>query len=258
MNSNKYGIYEIIDIFRLKRKNVKLFAVNKSYCWLSCRLSGEGLFFYKDTEIKAKKGDVLYIPKKCSYSQKTQEEEIVCMHLNTYREDFDELTILKSESYEEICQLFDTAEKLWAKKEKNYYFNCLSILYKILSLCDLDFSTLVSPKTEAFPEAERIKKALEYLSVNLFSPQLSVTDMYKTVHMGRTDFNNIFKKIYGSTPRKYIYHERINRVKTLLKTQNYTNEEIAQLCGFNDVKYMYVVFKKVTGMSTKEYLKSRN
>ena len=74
--------------------------------------------------------------------------------------------------------------------------------------------------------------------------------------MGRTDFNTAFKNIYGATPRKYIYQERINKAKILLSAGNYTNEEIASLCGFTDVKYFYIVFKKVTGMSTKQYKNS--
>ena len=33
-------------------------------------------------------------------------------------------------------------------------------------------------------------------------------------------------------------------------------EEIASLCGFRDVKYFYVIFKKLTGYTTKEYKRS--
>lgn len=252
---NKYGIFEIIDIFRLKRENTKLFPVTKSYCWLSCRLNGEGSFFFKDTELIAKKGRVVYVPQNSYYTQKTNGEEVVAIHLKTYWETFYDPTVLKSEFCEEICQLFETVEKIWSQKGKNYYYTCLSIVYKIFSLCDFDFSTMLTPKS-APDDTEKIQKAIDYLSANLFKPQLSVTDIYKMVHVGRTDFNNIFKKLYGLTPRRYIYNERINKVKALLKLQCFTNEEIAQFCGFTDVKYMYVVFKKVTGMSTKEYKKS--
>ena len=35
----------------------------------------------------------------------------------------------------------------------------------------------------------------------------------------------------------------------------YTREEIAHLCGFDNVKHFYVVFKQVTGMTTGQYLK---
>ena len=46
---------------------------------------------------------------------------------------------------------------------------------------------------------------------------------------------------------------RIERAKQLIITGSFPNEEIAKICGFNDVKYFYVIFKRVTGFTTKEY-----
>ena len=250
-----YEIFEIIDIIRLKRKNIELNTNNKEFCCISCRLQGESLFFYNKSELCAKKGDILYIPKDCSYSQKTTGEEIVCFHLTAYRGIKQILTILTGEHSDEVCRLFDEAEKIWKQKKNNYYYECLSILYKILSLSGFNFSYKFNSDEESVIETEKIKKAVEYLSKNLYNSQLSVNEVYKITHMGRTNFNELFKTLYGCTPRKYIYKERINKAKMLLNTGSYTNEEIAQLCGFTDVKYFYVVFKKVTGMSTKEYKK---
>ena len=54
-------------------------------------------------------------------------------------------------------------------------------------------------------------------------------------------------------PTEYVNRLRISTAEFLLKSEDYTNDEIATLCGFNDTKYFYVVFKKITGMTTKEY-----
>ena len=43
--------------------------------------------------------------------------------------------------------------------------------------------------------------------------------------------------------------------KALLRSQLYTREEIASLCGFENIKHFYVVFKQITGCTTGEYLK---
>lgn len=253
MFSKNPEIFEIIDIIRIKRDSIELKTDNKVCSCLSCRLDGESLFFYNDTEIIVKKGNVLYIPKNCSYSQKTFGEEIVCFHLATYRNNLRQLTLSTNIFSDEICCLFDEAETLWRLNSTKYYYKCLSNLYKIISLSDLDFSNHIDRTSKELAEHDKLLDSHEYLSKNLFDPQLTVNDIYKMSHMGRTDFNTAFKKIYGSSPRKYIYQERINKAKILLSTGNYTNEEISFLCGFNDVKYFYFVFKKVTGMSTKQY-----
>lgn len=249
MFTGKTVTFEIIDIIRLKRKDVELNTINKSCYCLSCRLNGKSSFSYNENDLNVKTGDILYIPKNCSYSQKTYSEEVICFHLEVYGSPLKEFKLLESKFPKEICKLFDEAETVWKQKKDNYYYSCLSILYKILSLCDIDLSA--TPDAEA----EKIKKSLNFLSSNIFNTQLSVERLYNLSNIGRTHFNEIFKKIYGSTPRRYIYCERINKAKMLLQTGNYTNEEIAYLCGFTDVKYFYVVFKKVTGKTTKEYKK---
>ena len=241
--------FEIIDVIRLKRKDVELNTINKSCYCLSCRLNGKSSFSYNKDILNVETGDILYIPKNCSYSQKTRTEEVVCFHLEAYGEPLNELVVLRNKFQDEICRLFDESEKIWKQKKDNYYYSCLSILYRILSLSNIDFSN------SSVPEAEKIKSSLEYLSANIFNPQLSVEELYNLSNIGRTRFNEIFKMIYGCTPRRYIYSERVNKAKLLLKSGNYTNEEIACLCGFLDVKYFYVVFKKVTGKTTKEYKK---
>lgn len=255
MPSKNLEIFEIIDIVRLKRNSREIKTFNKSCSCLSCRLDGESLFFYNNDELTVKKGDILYIPKNCSYSQKTTGEEAVCFHLATYRNNLRQLTVLTSNNSDEVCTLFDESELLWRQKKDNYYYSCLSNLYKILSLSNLDFSSPVENKAISI-QASKLAEVHEHLSENLFNPELLVDDLYKLSHMGRTDFNTAFKNIYGATPRKYIYQERINKAKLLLSAGNYTNEEIASLCGFTDVKYFYIVFKKVTGMSTKQYKNS--
>jgi hypothetical protein len=55
------------------------------------------------------------------------------------------------------------------------------------------------------------------------------------------------------TPLEYIHQLKIQKAEMLLKSGSYTNEEISELCGFRDVKYFYVLLKKMTGNTTKVY-----
>ncbi len=51
----------------------------------------------------------------------------------------------------------------------------------------------------------------------------------------------------------YINASRIDKAKMLLDSGDYRNDEVALLCGFSETKYFYTVFKKITGMTPKEY-----
>ena len=56
---------------------------------------------------------------------------------------------------------------------------------------------------------------------------------------------------------KYINQLKIEKSKFLLSCETYTHNEIASMCGFNDVKYFYTVFKQITNTTAKKYQKGR-
>ena len=50
-------------------------------------------------------------------------------------------------------------------------------------------------------------------------------------------FRYIFKKVYSTTPNKYINDLRINKAKTMLENTDYTIDEISYYCGYRDYSY---------------------
>ena len=89
-----------------------------------------------------------------------------------------------------------------------------------------------------------------------FDTDLSLNEVCRKSFVSRVYFNRVFKKAYEMTPVTYINSTRIKRAAELIKTDGYTNSEIAELCGFNDIKYFYTVFKKYTGKTCREYKNS--
>lgn len=194
-------------------------------------------------------GDILYIPHGASYQQQCAQEEVICFHLEAYGELSDRMQIIRTENTEEICALFRKAAELWRNKGGNYEYRCLSLLYSILAMCGE-----VLTATGEYPSCV-IRNAVDYLEAHIFDVDLTVANLCESVHISRSYFNRIMKELYGCTPKTYIHMRRIKKAKILLRNGNYTNEEIAWLCGFADVKYFYVLFKKYTGVTTGEYKK---
>lgn len=241
--------FDILDIIKLKRENTELKTINKSCCTISCRISGESLFFCNNGEHKVLPGDLLYIPQGANYTQRCENEELICFHLCSSDDIGKKIQILSSPDRTRVCGLFKSAWNEWHEKNSGYEYRCKSVLYLILSMFDIDFSENSAVKYD------RMSRALDYLAANMFSVDFSVEKLCRETYMSRTYFNKSFKKIYMRTPMQYINLRRIERAKMLLASGSYTADEIAALCGYADVKYFYTVFKKITGLTTKGYKK---
>ncbi len=238
--------YTILDIIKLKRKAFSIVTENKRCYVLSCRLNGEGIFSWQKRKATVQSGDVLYIPRGASYSQRSLGEEVICIHLEIEGHVSNEMEVFSSPDTHAICTLFRRVWAVWESKPAGYEYICLSLLYRIIAM-----SGAAASKAPALPDV--LNPALTYLSIHVYDTDFSLTSLYEVAHIGRKSFNKYFRLIYAVTPSTYVRMQRMNRAKQLFKNGGYTNEEIATLCGFEDVKYFYTVFKKTTGMTTGEY-----
>ena len=237
-------ILVIKDIIRLKRVNYKSKTINKAHYVLSLRLKGKSSFLYGGNKLTVGEGEVLYIPFGSNYSQESEGEEIICIHLDALSPMPKKLTKIIPTDTCKVCSLFQKCYQLFHEKHKNYEYLCMSLLYEILSHLNL---------CEEKPNISTFENALVYLNTHLCDTDLTIGGLCKIHGVSRTHFNKLFKEHFGITPTEYINCERIKKAKHLLLTGSYLNEEISSLCGFNDVKYFYVIFKKITGMTTKEF-----
>lgn len=110
-----------------------------------------------------------------------------------------------------------------------------------------------------FPELEDkglggqvITKALEYISDH-FTENLTLQSVADTVHLSKNYFSLLFKKQTGLNFIDYLIELRIREAKRLLAQNNDRISDVVGPSGFNDVKYFNRIFKKVTGMTPKEY-----
>lgn len=242
-------LFKILDVIKLERHNSKIKTFNKSCFVLSCRIEGESLFFYNNKEIKVKKGEILYIPYGSSYLQESKNEEVITFHLEAYSEMPTSMSIHKTENPELVCRLFEKAYREFSERKPNYVYRTLALLYEILSLIDLKQTESINGTNPVFTQAFRQMEA------DMYDKSFSIEDLCSKANISRAYFNKLFKREHGTTPINYVNLMRVKKAKLLLESGNYRNEEIANLCGFNDVKYFYVIFKKLTGETTQHYLK---
>lgn len=241
----------ISEVNYIERNCLTMNSKNKSCFVFSCRTEGQGTFYYNNKTFSVSRGDILYIPLNAAYSQKTESEKVVYIHMDISGAKNRKINVYRPESEEEadkICLQFEKINDLWSNKKSGYYYACLSELYNIIAE-----TGIIHEKSESsIPEC--ILSSAEYINLHYQEHDFQLTDAIRSAGIGSTYFYSQFKKSYGKTPAKYVNDLRITKSKSLLKTGLYTSEEISSLCGFNDVKYFFTVFKSITGKTTKEFI----
>ena len=67
--------------------------------------------------------------------------------------------------------------------------------------------------------------------------------------------SKIFRETYGTTVNNYMISKRITRAKQLLRFTDMTVDEVGVAVGMGDANYFSRMFRKVEGISPREYRK---
>ncbi|MCF6411530.1 response regulator [Pseudalkalibacillus salsuginis] len=98
-----------------------------------------------------------------------------------------------------------------------------------------------------------ILKAQEYIHQHFYESELSLQRIADMVNVSPSYFSRMFSQETDKTLVEYITHIRMENAKKLLKSTNDKTYEIAQKVGYSDSHYFCNLFKKVTGMTTRQY-----
>ena len=241
-------IFDIIEICIFRRKLFSIDTKSKTCSLISCRISGSTILDTGSKVLNIKPGDILYIPKGSSYSQQTDEEYLICIHLDIFGNKSEDIQHLTFENSEIISDYFKKMADIWQKKQENYKYICTSILYELIAK-----TSVMLPQTTK----DILSPALQHINEHFCDYDFSLSDACKKSGISRSYFNRVFKERFGITPALYINQLKIEKSKFLLSCETYTHSEIATMCGFNDVKYFYTVFKQITNTTAKKYQKNR-
>lgn len=100
-----------------------------------------------------------------------------------------------------------------------------------------------------------VKRSLKYIHDN-YHRDLSLEVIAGKININPSHLSRIFKKQIGEPVTKYINRVRIEKAKELLAFSGMLAYEAALATGYNDPTYFSHVFKKITGLSPKEFKNS--
>jgi len=90
--------------------------------------------------------------------------------------------------------------------------------------------------------------AVEHLAQNI-----DIDSFAARASMSRRTFDRKFKQTLNLSPKDWLTLQRINLAKSILETQTYAIERVAELSGFNNAITMRHHFRKQLGVSPKTY-----
>jgi len=240
-------ILDIIEIFKITRGNKKFSTKKRNFHVFSQRLSGTGRIFYKGETFEVNTRDIMYVPSNIEYTQETEGETLISIHVNIYNysnKSIDIISLLKQNSDNFV---FKEIYKEWSKKECGYKHRCTAMLYNVLS----NLEQLVN--SEYSHSFDVIRNSVNYLKANYTDCALTIPQLAALSNVSEVYFRKIFKRLFLVSPSKYITDLRIAQAKKMIESGYYKINEIAGLTGFSDTKYFSTVFKKTTGQTPTQY-----
>lgn len=87
-----------------------------------------------------------------------------------------------------------------------------------------------------------------------YAKKINLEDYAERFKVTPEYISRVFSKEVGITFSSYLNKVRIDKAKELLLESDYKIYEIACMVGYNDVQYFCRVFKKLLGLSAKEYV----
>jgi AraC family transcriptional regulator len=135
---------------------------------------------------------------------------------------------------------------------KDFIDNLLKIFAEYYLKHYSNYEELISKQSSTSFGPKQLELVQEYYKANM-SETLHLEKVCEQVSMSLFHFLREFKKYTSITPHQYLINLKIEQAKIELKNSDKTLMEMAYDLGFSDQSHFSRTFKRLAGMSPKEY-----
>lgn len=206
-------------------------------------LTESGSIFHRfaenDKSVTAKAGDLVFIPKGCSYSSVYLEDEtqikIVQFDLESgsLPSYLQEPSLLSVPGADGKIRAFFDAGKYRFSGNALYYLTCL---YDLFLAIDESKFHLPSKYRKLSPALDEISRQCEQNEKISYYADLC--------GMSEVNFRRSFREYTGQTPIEYRNQLRLKMAQGMLKSGEYNVSETAERCGFSNLSFFSRLYKK--------------
>lgn len=174
--------------------------------------------------------------------------------------EFCEIIPLISQNHTYYGELKTTAENIFSCAKGNEPSLDLLMKSELLRLVWLlreseDIIFRSESGIKSISKSEIIRPAIEYMSLN-FSEDISISKLCEIVHLSKSYFFQLFKDTAGVGAMEYLTQIRIKNVCDRLIQTDKSTSEIAFECGFKNLSNFNRCFKRLVGITPREYRKN--
>ncbi len=108
---------------------------------------------------------------------------------------------------------------------------------------------MINPETG---DDDYVARAVKHISLN-YQRDITVKSVADSLFISESYLSRLFKMKVGQTFGDYLTYYRIKKACELLKDPNGKIYEIANIIGYKDQRYFSVIFKKLVGVTPKEF-----
>lgn len=221
-------------------------------------VTGHVTYMQEDRQILAEAGDIVWLPQGCSYNavymaDEPEHVEGICLDFRMIDNEGNailppqEIRVMAHDSDGLYKNMYTAAIAKQLNAHVDFAFR--SNVYNIFAHLFNDVNRF-SDSDGAFSEISYAIRLIEQ------SPQSneSIADLAAKCGISETGLRNKFKMYTGGLgPVEYRNTLRVEKSKELLQIGHCSMEVIAETLGFYDASYFIKIFKRVTGVTPKEY-----
>jgi len=124
----------------------------------------------------------------------------------------------------------------------------------IIGVCTKIMNSIANERQSSYKHL--VEKAIAYTKEHFHESDISINKVCSHLHISTGYFSSIFKKETKMTFVSYLMQIRMEAAKEYLRTTDLKAFEIAEKVGYADPNYFSFSFRKMCGMSPKEYKNS--
>lgn len=226
---------------------------HESWEYVYCTQGG-GTFFFGDTQLSYKQGDVVIIPPMIPHSN-ASEQGFNNIHINMDAPilTLKEPTVIVDDSNHFLLNAFNAAFYHYYS-ESNERAALLSCYGNLISYYLIAYQT-GRPRSSVVDE-------IEHHIISHYADCDYKLDQYLNSLPFSSDYlRKLFQKDFGVTPHQYLTNKRLQIAAEALANVGVSGNsvaDIALMCGFREPLYFSKMFKKKYGVAPSYYVKTRH
>ena len=230
----------------------------REYDGLLYFVSGDIRYEFGSTVFEAHAGQVLRLARGVPYDGVKISSDVLeyyCIDfLSDDYADFEHLALpyaFTPTDGERVKEIFSMLEEKWQKSAPGRLLEIKMDMFKLLVYLIRDYAN----NECRYGEQSRILNICEHIEQNLKNRDYSISDTARAFHITPTHLRRLFAHELGISPLQYLLNLRIELAKQMLVSRSDLSVmEIGEACGYSSLYYFSNAFKKMTGLSPKEYV----